>query len=346
MVNGYYLNNELTDFNFVPVGRQWLPVANRVEAGKRPRSSMSPTIVFSPDGRVRLAVGAAGGATIIAQVAKAIIGVVDWRLSAQEAIALPVLYSPGRHVYVEKGTRARSDDPRAHRARPQGRGARAGLQGQCDRMEWTAAGSARPIRAAKARASENKMASRSHQQLEHFPNLVTMFLTRAREKGDKPFLSAKRDGAWQSISYAEAARQVAALADSLKRLGLKPGDRVMLVSENRPEWLIADLGDHGRGLRHGADLHHQHDARSPAYPQQFGRRGGHRLDPETGARTDARGAVRVGLPPHHLDRRHHHRPVARRRAIPSLGRPRRGRERHRRARSARWPTSGAATSPA
>ena len=103
MVNGYYLNNELTDFNIVPSVDN-VPVANRVEAGKRPRSSMSPTIVFSPDGRVRLAVGAAGGATIIAQVAKAIIGVVDWRLSAQAAIALPVLYSPGATVYVEKRT--------------------------------------------------------------------------------------------------------------------------------------------------------------------------------------------------------------------------------------------------
>ena len=87
MVNGYYLNNELTDFNIVPAVNG-VPVANRVEAGKRPRSSMSPTIVFSPDGRVRLAVGAAGGATIIAQVAKAIIAVVDWQLSAQAAIAL------------------------------------------------------------------------------------------------------------------------------------------------------------------------------------------------------------------------------------------------------------------
>ncbi len=78
-------------------------------------------------------------------------------------------------------------------------------------------------------------------QLEKFPNLVTMFLTRAREKGDAPFLWAKLDGAWQSISWSEAARQVAAFADSLKRLGLRQGDRVMLVSENRPEWLIADL---------------------------------------------------------------------------------------------------------
>ncbi|NCP11627.1 MAG: gamma-glutamyltransferase [Sphingomonadales bacterium] len=103
MVNGYYLNNELTDFSFVAQadGRR---VANRVEGGKRPRSSMAPTIVTGPDGEVRLAVGAAGGATIIAQVAKAIIGVIDWDLSAQDAIALPVLYAPGDTVYLEQGS--------------------------------------------------------------------------------------------------------------------------------------------------------------------------------------------------------------------------------------------------
>ena len=79
-------------------------------------------------------------------------------------------------------------------------------------------------------------------QLEHFPNLVTMFLTRVREKGDAPFLWAKRGGEWRSVSWRDAARQAAAFAESLRRIGLEPGDRVMLVSENRPEWLIADLG--------------------------------------------------------------------------------------------------------
>ncbi|WP_417623039.1 AMP-dependent synthetase/ligase [Parasphingorhabdus sp.] len=69
-----------------------------------------------------------------------------------------------------------------------------------------------------------------------------MFFDRARQGGDKPFLSAKIDGKWQATSWNEAARQVAALAKSLKRMGLKKGDRVMLVSENRPEWCIADLG--------------------------------------------------------------------------------------------------------
>jgi len=78
-------------------------------------------------------------------------------------------------------------------------------------------------------------------QLEHFPNLVTMFFTRAREKGDSPFLWAKSGGEWRPVSYAQAAEDVARLAAALKRLGLTRGDRVMLVSENRPEWLIADL---------------------------------------------------------------------------------------------------------
>ena len=78
-------------------------------------------------------------------------------------------------------------------------------------------------------------------QLERFDNLVALFLSRAAEKGDAPFLSAKRNGEWQAISWSEAARQVGALAASLRRIGLQAGDRVALVSENRPEWLIADL---------------------------------------------------------------------------------------------------------
>ena len=78
-------------------------------------------------------------------------------------------------------------------------------------------------------------------KLEKFDNLVSMFFTRAREKGDAPFLWAKSGGKWQSTSWAESARKVASLAAALKKLGLKPGDRVMLVSENRPEWCLSDL---------------------------------------------------------------------------------------------------------
>ncbi|HYJ29139.1 MAG TPA: long-chain fatty acid--CoA ligase [Allosphingosinicella sp.] len=78
-------------------------------------------------------------------------------------------------------------------------------------------------------------------QLEHFPNLVTMFFVRAREKGDAPFLWTKSGGEWRATSWREAAGDVARLAAALRRLGLERGDRVMLVSENRPEWLIADF---------------------------------------------------------------------------------------------------------
>ena len=78
-------------------------------------------------------------------------------------------------------------------------------------------------------------------QLEHFDNLIQMFLTRAAAKGDAPFLWAKQEGEWRSTSWAEARREVIALATSLRNIGLEPGDRVCLVSENRPEWLISDL---------------------------------------------------------------------------------------------------------
>ncbi len=104
MAGGYYLNNELTDFDMQPelAGRM---AANRVEGGKRPRSSMSPTLVFGPDGKLLLVLGAAGGVTIPAQVIRTVIGVVDWDLSPQQALALPVIFAPGIDtVFVEQGS--------------------------------------------------------------------------------------------------------------------------------------------------------------------------------------------------------------------------------------------------
>ncbi len=86
------------------------------------------------------------------------------------------------------------------------------------------------------------MAAEQFDDFDSFPNLVTMFLARARYRGDAPFLWAKQGSEWVSISWAEAARRVAGFAKSLRKLGLEKGDRVMLVSENRPEWCIADLG--------------------------------------------------------------------------------------------------------
>ncbi|MBB5278892.1 gamma-glutamyltransferase [Pacificimonas flava] len=102
-VNGYFLNNELTDFSFQPVV-DGLPAANAIAPRKRPRSSMSPTIVYAPSGEVAFAVGAAGGPTIIAQTAKAIIGVIDWGLSIDEAIELPQLYAALGPVVLEEDT--------------------------------------------------------------------------------------------------------------------------------------------------------------------------------------------------------------------------------------------------
>jgi gamma-glutamyltranspeptidase/glutathione hydrolase len=103
VAEGFVLNNELTDFNFAPEDQGKL-TANHVQPGKRPRSAMSPTIVYDPSGKAILAIGAAGGVTIIAQVTKAIIGVLDWGLPVEEAIALPQLIAIGDRFAVEKGT--------------------------------------------------------------------------------------------------------------------------------------------------------------------------------------------------------------------------------------------------
>ena len=103
MVSGFYLNNELTDFNVVPE-KDGLPTANRVEGGKRPRSSMAPVVVYDPAGRLWLAGGGAGGATIPAQVIRLIIGKVDWGLTAREAISLGIVMPAGGGIAVEAGT--------------------------------------------------------------------------------------------------------------------------------------------------------------------------------------------------------------------------------------------------
>jgi gamma-glutamyltranspeptidase/glutathione hydrolase len=89
MVDGFILNNQLTDFSFDSVDRDG-PIANRVQAGKRPRSAMAPTIVFDKaSGKLVLAVGSPGGPAIINYVAKVLVGTLDWGLNVQQAIALP-----------------------------------------------------------------------------------------------------------------------------------------------------------------------------------------------------------------------------------------------------------------
>ena len=95
MVDGFFLNNELTDFDFRPRDAQGWPAANAAAPGKRPRSSMTPLIMLDSQGRFAGALGSAGGSAILAYVGKSMVGAVDWGLPMQQAIALPNLVARG-----------------------------------------------------------------------------------------------------------------------------------------------------------------------------------------------------------------------------------------------------------
>jgi len=122
MVRGFLLNNQLTDFAFTPEegGR---PVANRVEPGKRPRSSMAPTLVFDPRGRLEMVVGSPGGSSIINYTVKALVATLDWGLDIQSALSLPNMGSRNGPTELEQDSvyahqlsgplRARGHDIRA-----------------------------------------------------------------------------------------------------------------------------------------------------------------------------------------------------------------------------------------
>ncbi len=104
MAGGFMLNNQLTDFSFKTVDAAGLPIANAPAPRKRPRSSMSPTIVFSPDGEFLFTTGSPGGNSIIAYTAKTIVGVIDWGMTPQQAIELPnVIARRGRVSLEAKG---------------------------------------------------------------------------------------------------------------------------------------------------------------------------------------------------------------------------------------------------
>ncbi|AHE56540.1 gamma-glutamyltransferase [Sphingomonas sanxanigenens] len=137
IANGMVLNNELTDFTFAPE-KDGAPVANRVEAGKRPLSSMSPTIVYDEKDRPILALGSAGGRRIIMHVAKTLVGVLDFGLSAQDAIALPNIYFSRDAVLVEEGTPLAAMAPAmaklGERVEP------VGLGSKVNAVQWTGSG--------------------------------------------------------------------------------------------------------------------------------------------------------------------------------------------------------------
>ncbi len=106
-VEGFLLNNQLTDFSLSPVDEHGRPVANRVEGGKRPRSTMAPTIVLapaSPHPKLRLVVGSPGGSAIVNYVAKALIANLDWGLDIQSAIDLPNFGSRNEATEIERGS--------------------------------------------------------------------------------------------------------------------------------------------------------------------------------------------------------------------------------------------------
>ncbi len=103
MTGGFLLNNQLTDFTF-DAERNGFRSPNAVEPGKRPRSSMAPVMVFDADGELRLILGSRGGSRIIGYVAKALVGVLDWGLPLEQAIAMPNFLHRGRYLELEEGS--------------------------------------------------------------------------------------------------------------------------------------------------------------------------------------------------------------------------------------------------
>jgi len=108
MVGGMFLNNQLTDFSFLPTDKEGRAIANAVAPGKRPRSSMSPTIVLDKQGKFLMATGSPGGNNIIAYTAKTLVGVFDWGLSPQQAADLPNMVARGETVRLENGLASES----------------------------------------------------------------------------------------------------------------------------------------------------------------------------------------------------------------------------------------------
>jgi gamma-glutamyltranspeptidase/glutathione hydrolase len=102
-VRGFLLNNQLTDFSLQPKDAFGQLVANRVESGKRPRSSMAPVII-TKNNQLHMLAGSPGGSAIINFVAKTLIGVIDWKLNVYEAIKLPNMGSRNRDTEIERGT--------------------------------------------------------------------------------------------------------------------------------------------------------------------------------------------------------------------------------------------------
>jgi gamma-glutamyltranspeptidase/glutathione hydrolase len=147
-VDGFFLNNQLTDFSFRSV-ENGKPVANAVAPGKRPRSSMSPTIVLDREGRFLAALGSPGGSAILSYDAKTIVALLDWGLTMQQAIELPNLYARSGDFFGEV-SKFPPEVLAALAARgvvvKSGRGEESGLHGVIVRAGGTLEGGADPRR--------------------------------------------------------------------------------------------------------------------------------------------------------------------------------------------------------
>ena len=156
MVDGFFLNNQLTDFSFRPV-ENGKPVANAVAGGKRPRSSMSPVIVLDRQGRLVAALGSPGGSAILAYNAKALVGLLAWKLPMQQAIALPNLIAAGSAWFGEAPKLAPEVlaglAARGVAVKP-GRGEESGLHGVAVRADGSLDGAADPRREGQWRTVE------------------------------------------------------------------------------------------------------------------------------------------------------------------------------------------------
>ena len=106
LARGFLLNNQLTDFSFAAAGENGEKIANRVAPGKRPRSSMSPTMVFDEKGKLVLVVGSPGGSRIINYTARAIVAMLDWKMDPQSALSLPHVVNRNGNTDLEKDTAA------------------------------------------------------------------------------------------------------------------------------------------------------------------------------------------------------------------------------------------------
>ena len=155
MVNGYLLNNQLTDFSRVPIinGNQ---VANRVEPGKRPRSSMAPTMIFDAQGNLRHALGSPGGTRIINYVTQTVIGLIDWELGMQQAIDLPKITNVNGGTAVEQvpGSTELAADLKARGHDVQVRDLNSGLHGITLLPDGSLIGGADPRREGRAKGDQ------------------------------------------------------------------------------------------------------------------------------------------------------------------------------------------------